>query len=187
MTVSSFISSHVVSGRVLYRNPECGLQVLDFSQRGQEVIERKGKRWLNRRYLTAAAYAKQVFRPELKELKALYDLAVRPGSNTYDRIVSDYNVPPDVLSVDGDYTGVPGEHLLLDVQDDFIVRFVQVSIYNAKDKLVEKGEALLQDDSRFFIYTTKRRNTAFLGSRVEVLAADMTHNYTLATFKIGLI
>lgn len=183
--VSGFVSRNIISKKVLFRNAGGMLEVLDFTPKGRELVKQKRKPRLHFRYQAATLYVRMIQRPDFKELRRIYESVVRPGSNLYDRIVSDYNVPPVVHSIRHCYTGVPGEKIKIDVQDDFIVKHVWIEIYNGREKLVEKGEALLEGRSLLFSYTTQRRNSQYVGSKIVITAADMSCNMTEAVFSLN--
>ena len=78
------------------------------------------------------------------EKKALYAAGSGPDMSAYSTAVRDAVTPPRVVSINtSEYTGKPGEPILVRALDDFKVASLKVAIHSAAGELLEKGEAVL--------------------------------------------
>lgn len=108
-------------------------------------------------------------------LEQLYRHDLPWGWNVQNRAVSDFYHAPEIVSVDSsDYTGLPGEVLIINATDDFMVKQVTVAIYDHDNVLVESGRAKQLPDSEYWEYTATRVNNS--GGRVEITATDHPGN-----------
>ena len=108
--------------------------------------------------------------------------AEKKGSklNAHNLAVRDFFGKPQVddLRIDN-YSGKPGNEIIIDVDDDFRVGRVWIVIYNAAGLLVEEGRA--SDEHNGWVrwkYTATELNTPKKGSRIVATAYDLAGNST---------
>ena len=98
---------------------------------------------------------------------ALYAVAAKDNQSAHILAVRDKLTPPTVDEIFFDeYTGKVGDKITIEADDDFKVVSVSVEIINAVGALVEKGEAVMDEDGIDWIYTTTVANEPFEGSRI---------------------
>jgi hypothetical protein len=112
------------------------------------------------------------------ELKKLYDLRATGNSTGFNVALKDYLKPPRVKTIDvGKYNGTPGSTILVRAIDNFRVKEVKVSIYNAAGDLVEEGQALLDPVVRVkWIYTALQVIAQLPGCKIKAVAQDLPGN-----------
>jgi hypothetical protein len=113
-----------------------------------------------------------------KESKALYESkATEDNQTAYTIAVADFLNAPDIKEVDlRGYTGKQGDLIRVQVTDDFKVAFVKVSIITQSGGLLESGEALQQNNSSDWLYTTQADNSHFDGDKILIQASDLPGN-----------
>ena len=77
------------------------------------------------------------------------------------------------------YTGEEGSTIRIKATDDFEVADVQVKIANADGTLVEVGNAVLQSDGLFWLYTATKLNESLQGDKITVTVSDIPGNNTI--------
>jgi hypothetical protein len=130
---------------------------------------------VNSKFQEAVIYGKSVVADPA--LKALYSEKATPGQSAYNIAVADYFSAPDIREVDlGAYSGIVGSTIKIKVVDDFKVTKVKVQIAGVDGTLVEEGEAVLQADGLYWIYTATQKNDVPAGDKITVTAWDMPNN-----------
>lgn len=112
------------------------------------------------------------------ELKKLYQKKATDGSTAFNVAFKDYTKPPRVKSIDtAKYTGNPGSEIVVVARDDFRLKDVMVSIYNAAGELVETGNAILNPINRNkWVYTATVLHNALPGTKITALVRDIPEN-----------
>ncbi|KIC95066.1 hypothetical protein [Flavihumibacter solisilvae] len=108
--------------------------------------------------------------------------AAKRGSklNAHNLAVRDFFGKPEVEDLRINlYSGKPGNEIIIDVDDDFMVAGVWVAIYNSTGTLVEEGPAT--DKQHGWVrwkYIATELNTPEKGSRIVATAYDLAGNST---------
>lgn len=130
------------------------------------------------RFQEAVIYGKSVLADPTT--KALYEEKTAPGKSAYNVAVADYFNAPNIKEVDlSNYTGEEGSTIRIKATDDFEVADVQVKIANADGTLVEVGNAVLQSDGLFWLYTATKLNESLQGDKITVTVSDIPGNNTI--------
>ena len=130
------------------------------------------------RFQEAVIYGKSVLTDPTT--KALYEEKTAPGKSAYNVAVADYFNAPNIKEVDlSNYTGEEGSTIRIKATDDFEVADVQVKIANADGTLVEVGNAVLQSDGLFWLYTATKLNESLQGDKITVTVSDIPGNNTI--------
>jgi hypothetical protein len=130
------------------------------------------------RFSAATAYARTTMaNPELEQL---YRKKATAERSNYICAVRDYMRAPKVNRIDtAAYNGSPGSTILVKAIDDFCVKEVRVSIFNAESDLVEEGNALVDPINRFrWIYTATQEMGLLSGCKIRATAEDLPGNKT---------
>jgi hypothetical protein len=102
---------------------------------------------------------------------------LRPRQNLFSRALEDFMSAPVVNSISTNaYTGVAGSTIAVRAVDDFRVTGVQVEIFAASGTLLEKGNAVLQNNGLDWTYTATQANAALTGSKINAIATDVPGN-----------
>lgn len=132
------------------------------------------------RFKEAAIYAKSVLADE--EICKIYrEKTLHPGKiiNAYNLAIGDYMKGPVIEKVNpNEYTGRPGERIVVSATDNFEVREVTVEIRQRGGMLVEKGNAFPNENGMEWEYMTQLVNTQPTGSIVTAYAFDRPGNIT---------
>lgn len=132
------------------------------------------------RFKEAAIYAKSVLADE--EICKIYrEKTEHPQKiiNAYNLAIGDYMKGPVIEKVNPDeYTGLPGERIVVFATDNFEVKEVTVEIRQSGGMLVEKGNAFPNDNGLDWEYTTQFVNMQLTGSIVTAYASDRPGNIT---------
>ena len=130
-----------------------------------------------RRFQQATFYAKAAIADP--DTKAAYADSAKTGQTAYNVAVADFFHAPDIESVDlSQYTGQPGDTILIRATDDFMVKEVKVTITNADGSLVEKGDAAPDVGGYLWTYTATQVNDNLEGDKIEIAASDLPGNIT---------
>ena len=122
-------------------------------------------------------YAKEVVKDAVK--KAMYDAVRLPNQSAYTLAVRDSFQPPVVHSITApEYTGAIGDKIVVRATDDFKVASVKVSVYNTDEELIERGDAVMQQNQVDWVYTATVANAPVIGTRIVAVAADLPNNTT---------
>ncbi|MDR2917765.1 MAG: hypothetical protein LBV72_00155 [Tannerella sp.] len=98
----------------------------------------------------------------------------------YNVAVADYLNLPVIKTVHLDeYSGQPGEGIVVSATDDFEVKEVTVKIRQNDYTLVEKGIALADANGLDWKYTTQSANIPLTGSMVTIRVSDRPGNVTV--------
>lgn len=128
------------------------------------------------RFQEAVFYAKAAM--QQAETKEAYQLVGKKlQQSAYSVAVADYFHAPDIKEVDfSGYSGVAGDVISVKVTDDFKVKWVSVSIYQAEGTLLEQGNAVVGPDGLSWVYTATAENLSREGDRIVVKASDLPGN-----------
>lgn len=145
--------------------------VFDKNQKPTEAQED-----LRENFSAATVYAQTAMgNPESKKL---YELRANGNLTAFNVALRDYMKPPKVKKIDtSSYTGNPGSTLTIRATDDFRVKAVKVTIYNAAGDLVEEGQATLNPVNRVkWIYAATQLIAILPGSKIKAVAEDIPGN-----------
>jgi len=110
-------------------------------------------------------------------IKALYTEKASAGQSAYNVAVADYFSAPDIKEVDlSAYTGAVGSTIKIKAIDDFKVAKVFVRIATTDGSLIEEGNAVLQADGLYWLYTATQLNNSPAGDKITVTAWDLPNN-----------
>jgi hypothetical protein len=130
------------------------------------------------RFQEAVIYGKSVLADPAT--KALYKEKAGPGQSAYNVAVADYCSAPDIKEVDlSAYTGQAGTVIKIKATDDFKVVKVHVKIADTAGTLIEEGDAVLNTDGLYWIYTATVFNVSPTGDKITVTAWDLPNNSTV--------
>jgi hypothetical protein len=139
---------------------------------------------VNSKFQEAVIYGKSVIADPAT--KALYSEKASVGQSAYNVAVADFFNAPDIKEVDlSAYTGEVGSTIKVKVIDDFKVVKVQVQIAGVDGTLIETGEAVLQADGLYWMYTATQKNEAPTGDKITVTAWDMPNNSSVQSAVIS--
>lgn len=120
-------------------------------------------------------YAKKAIRDP--EIKAAYQKMALPGQTAYNLAIRDAGHAPEVLDIDAtEYSGVPGQVIIVEAVDDFTVKSLSVFITSASNRLIESGEAVLLPDGIHWLYKVQKRNQKVNGCTIKAAATDLPGN-----------
>jgi hypothetical protein len=129
------------------------------------------------RMAEADLYAKHVLSdpatalPYLRKASAKY--------NAHNLAVRDFFRKPRVTGIlMGEYSGSPGNKIVINTKDDFMVTRVWVSIYDGNDILLEEGWASSYLEGVRWNYFATKENASYKGSRIVAVAYDLPGNST---------
>jgi hypothetical protein len=126
------------------------------------------------KFLLASIYAKAIVKGQDQGIKDAYTAALRPRQNLYSRAMEDFLSPPVVRIIDtSNYTGVINSPVQIRAVDDFRITGVQVEIYSANGTLLEKGNAIQQNNGLDWTYTATLANSPLTGSKIKATATDV--------------
>lgn len=130
---------------------------------------------IRRLFLEGVRYAKNVMTDP--ELKSAYEKVALPGQTAYNLALRDAGHAPEVLDIEAaEYSGIPGQVIIVEAVDDFTVKSLTVFITSASNKLIESGEAVLLPDGIHWLYTVQKRNQKVNGCSIKAIAADLPGN-----------
>jgi hypothetical protein len=172
-------TSGKVGGLVVFRQLKGGRTVLaniPELQEGREMSEKQVEQ--QSKFQKAVVYAQVATHvPETEQLYA--DAAKKnPKLSAYNIAIADYLNAPDIKMVDlSVFTGLKGSEIRIVASDDFLVKNVQVEIYDVDGVLLENGEANnLAGDLWIYTATVDNQNTT--GVKIVVSASDLPGNIT---------
>jgi hypothetical protein len=129
------------------------------------------------RFALSIKYAKTAIKNPAT--KALYKAMASDGQTAFNLAMADAFIAPTVESIDATgYHGVVGDPLTIRATDNFKVAGVTVSIHNAAGELVERGNAIVQEDTVDWLYKATQVNAAIAGSKITAVATDLPGNST---------
>jgi hypothetical protein len=123
-----------------------------------------------RRFKAAAAYAKQAAQTE-----PIYAaLAKKTGQPAYNVALADAMHPPRVIEIDASgYSGKAGEVIRVQAEDDVQVTRVHVAIYDARERVIEEGDADSDHAGQWWTYATQ---TMEVSGNIKATAYDLAEN-----------
>jgi hypothetical protein len=148
----------------------------------KEMSEKQVKQ--QTKFQKAVIYAQVAI--HVPETKDLYSEAAKskPGHSAYIIAIADYLNAPNIKMVDlSVFTGLKGSEIRVIASDDFLVKSVQVEIYDVDGVLIEEGEAN-NLAGELWIYTATVDNQNTTGAKIVVSASDLPGN--IATEDITL-
>lgn len=161
--------------------------LLIFSQRaGKTIISKISQRSktlsakqlaVTEKFKAAATYAKNALKNAA--IKLFYKEKAGPGVYPFNVALADYFNAPEVTQIDlTGYTGLPNSTIRILAEDDVKVTNVHVTVTSSTGSIIEEGDALLDADSAWFVYTAMQTNSTLSGTTIEVAATDMASNTT---------
>ena len=128
-------------------------------------------------FLLATKYATAVVKGTDQGIKDAYIAARKPRQNLFSRAAADFMSPPVVSKIGTSaYSGVVGNTITIRAVDDFRVTGVLVEIFAASGGLLEKGNAVQQNNGIDWTYTTTQANALMAGSKISAMATDVPGN-----------
>jgi hypothetical protein len=128
------------------------------------------------KFAAGASYARAAM--DNPELSKLYAEKADKEKSVFNIALRDYMKAPKVKKINvSAYTGNPGSIIQVKAKDDFGIKQVKVSIYNAAGDLVEEGQALIDPLDRFlWTYTATQVVAILAGSKIKAVAQDLPKN-----------
>ncbi|MDP4210199.1 MAG: hypothetical protein Q8928_15410 [Bacteroidota bacterium] len=143
------------------------------SKANREPSEKQVKQ--QERFEEAVIYGKTVM--VTPELKAQYETSVPEGKSVYQVALADFLKAPNIKEVDvTGYTGEVGSIIRVRAIDDFMVKSVQVSIFNSDGSVADQGEAIRLANGVDWLFTAKTLNDDLAGDKIVVKASDLPGN-----------
>jgi hypothetical protein len=128
-------------------------------------------------FTLAAKYATSVMEGTDQGIRDAYTARLNPRQNLFSRAVADFMSPPVVKNIGtGAYSAVVGSTITIRAVDDFRVTGVLVEIFAASGTLLEKGNAVQQNNGIDWTYTTTQANAVLAGSKISAIATDVPGN-----------
>jgi hypothetical protein len=163
---------------------------------GKQIVfkERAGKTYVsappevdeNRKPTPAQAIIRQRFRKAITyanavvkdaALKQAYFEAAKRGQSAHNVAFLDAYHPPEIITmITQAYCGEIGNLIIIIAKDDFKVKDVTITIYNASNELIERGAAVANRDGLSWQYACTRQNTNIAGSTIIAVATDLPGN-----------
>jgi signal peptidase I len=130
-----------------------------------------------RKFQRAVLYAKAAMADS--DTAETYNRAAKKGRTGYNVDVADFFNAPDIHNVNvSGYTGQPGDVILIQVNDDFKVKEVKVTITHADGSLVEEGNAVSDSIGYVWTFTATSTNDCLGNDRIEITVSDHPGNVT---------
>jgi len=168
--------SGLVGGMIVFRNYNGRIIVANKPRMRTGELSEAQKAHLKLFY-EAVSYAKLAMKDP--EIKAAYQVNAGEGKTPYNMAIADYLHAPVIEQIDvSAYRGKAGNVIIVRATDDFRVKEVSVSIYDADGMEVEKGAAVLSVDGIDWVYTVRTDNTSLDGDKIVVLASDLPGHTT---------
>jgi hypothetical protein len=131
----------------------------------------------NVKFLLASRYAKAITTSEDQAMAEAYAMVLKPRQNIYSRALEDFLASPKIRFIKThNYTGIPGDKILIRAIDDFRVLNTLVEIYRADGALLEVGNAVQNPNGIDWTYTATQNNNLLAGSKIKVIATDVPNN-----------
>jgi hypothetical protein len=128
------------------------------------------------KFAAASDYATAVL--ENPDLKETYEAKATKTKTAFRVAFTDYLTSPKVKKIDASgYKGTVGSTIAVRALDDFAIKQVNVSIYNAAGDLVEEGLAILDPIIRVrYVYTATQVVAILPGCKIKAVAEDIPGN-----------
>jgi hypothetical protein len=111
------------------------------------------------------------------EIKKLYEQRASGDTRAYNLAIADFFQAPAIREIiTATYNGAVGSRLELYVTDDTAVSSVEVAITAPDGSLIEKGNALQEENSPKWLYAATAVNSSLAGSKITVTAKDLPGN-----------
>jgi hypothetical protein len=154
--------------------------VLKRTRSGATILAKKPEFSKNRKFSPAQREHQERFRQAVAYAKAAQAnpiyvaLAKKQKQPAYNVALADAMHPPRVIEIDAsDYSGKVGEAIRVKAEDDVQVTRVHVAIYDARERVIEAGDAVADRAGRWWVYSTQ---VAVNGVSVKALAYDLAEN-----------
>ncbi|HUR66898.1 MAG TPA: hypothetical protein VMZ03_11180 [Chitinophagaceae bacterium] len=129
------------------------------------------------KFLLASRYAKAVMASADQGLFQAYAKAVRPRQNAYCRAMEDFLSSPVIKNIDTrNYSGAPGNKIVVRALDDFRVTDVRVEIYDAAGSLIDAADAVQNINGIDWTYVVTVAHPIVAGTTVKAVATDVPGN-----------
>lgn len=129
------------------------------------------------KFQIASRYAKSIIDSQDKSMAEAYAASLRPRQNAYSRALEDFIKPPVVEKIETrEYTGVPGNKIVVRSWDDFRLKNLRVEIFAGNGTLLESGNATQNDNGIDWTYTATVANSPVTGSKIKAVATDVPGN-----------
>jgi hypothetical protein len=152
--------------------------VLKRTRSGATILAKKPEFPKNRKFSAAQRDHQRRFRQAVTYAKAAQAnpiyvaLAKKQKQPAYNVALADAMHPPRVIEIDASgYSGQAGEVIRVQAKDDVQVTQVHVTIYDARERVIEEGETVSDRVGRWWTYTTQ---IAGNGISVKAVACDLT-------------
>lgn len=128
------------------------------------------------KFAEAADYANSVL--ETPALKETYGMRATKKRPVFKIAFQDYLTPPRIKEIDtSEYNGAVGSTIVIKAFDDFAVKQVRVSIFNAAGDLVEEGLAIVDPTFKIrYNYTATQVVAILPGSKIKAVVQDLPGN-----------
>jgi hypothetical protein len=154
--------------------------VLKRTRSGATILSKKPEFPKNRKFSKAQREHQQRFKRAVTYAKAaqanpIYAaLAKKQKQPAYNVALADAMHPPQVIEIDASgYSGGVGEVIRVRAEDDVQVTRVRVAIYDARERVIEEGEAVDDHTGRWWTYTAQVTGN---GASIKALAYDLAKN-----------
>jgi hypothetical protein len=154
--------------------------VLKRTRSGATILAKKPEFPKNRKFSKAQREHQQRFRQAVTYAKAAQTnpiyvaLAKKRKQPAYNVALGDAMHPPRVIEIDAKgYSGQANEVIRVQAEDDVQITRVHVAIYDAREHVIEEGEAISDRVGRWWAYTTQVIGN---GVSVNALAYDLAEN-----------
>ncbi|TWV99425.1 hypothetical protein [Chitinophaga pinensis] len=127
------------------------------------------------RFIDAATFAKNAILDPV--MKAAYQKAAKGGQSAFNAAFRDAALPPVIKLIDTSaYKGQTGDIITISAQDVLPPVSVKVIVLSQAGAELESGDALQDDNKRYWKYTVTAANAAMTGTVIRVEATDVPGN-----------
>ena len=149
----------------------------------KEVSDSEDQTAVKERFKEGVLYAKAVVDDPVR--KAVYQAKSNALQSAYNLALADYFKAPEIKNIDAqNYTGNPGDAIMIKAVDDFKVDKVMVTIKDSSNNEIESGLAVLGPNGIEWLYLAKHANSDLVGSKLIIKASDLPGNVTTEEYII---
>ena len=141
----------------------------------KDRVPTKNQKMAQEKFKRCSIYAQRANRDE--DTRKKYKAMAAENQSAYNVAFRDAYHSPEVKSIITDgYQGRVGDIVIIEAIDDFKVISVKVEIYDAKNKLLENGDAVIDPEGSNWIYYLEKENGNVDGFKIKAIAFDIPGN-----------
>jgi hypothetical protein len=170
------INAALLGKKIIVRRNGNNFYLAFTSTEKKERVPTAAQQKQKNKFSEAASYAREALKDP--ELEKVYRAKATLGRSAFICAFTDFLKPPEVKTIDiGKYSGIPGSIIAIKAIDDFQVKNVEVSIFDAEGNLVEKGNGVLDPVFRVrWNYTATTYLEKLADCKIKAVARDLAGN-----------